>query len=40
MLGGRMGDGLFLTFLGRPEVEALGLTEDEILAAVEDGLRA
>jgi len=31
---------LHMTFLGRPEVEALELTDDEILDAVEEGLRA
>ena len=35
-----MSDPLHMTFLGRPDVEALALTEDEILGAVEDGLRA
>ena len=35
-----MSDALHMTFLGRPDVEALALTEDEILGAVEDGLRA
>src|SRR4029078_1194516 len=29
-----------LTYLNRPDVEALALTDDEILAAVEGGLRA
>src|SRR4051812_44262286 len=40
MLGRRMSDPLYLTFLGRPEVEALHLSEEEILGAVEAGLRA
>jgi alanine dehydrogenase len=35
-----MSGGLFMTFLGRPEVEALHLSEEEILGAVEAGLRA
>src|ERR1700712_4293708 len=35
-----MAEPLYMTFLGRPEVEALELTDDEILDAVEDGLRA
>ncbi len=31
---------LYLTYLNRPDVEALALTDDEILDAVESGLRA
>ena len=31
---------LYLTYLNRPDVEALALTDDEILDAVEGGLRA
>ncbi len=35
-----MADELHLTYLNRPDVEALGLTDEEILNAVEGGLRA
>ena len=35
-----MADELHLTYLNRPDVEALGLTDEEILDAVEGGLRA
>jgi ornithine cyclodeaminase len=35
-----MADELHLTYLNRPDVEALELTDDEILGAVEGGLRA
>ena len=35
-----MSDELHLTYLNRPDVEALALTDDEILTAVEAGLRA
>jgi alanine dehydrogenase len=35
-----MADELHLTYLNRPDVEALGLTDGEILDAVEGGLRA
>jgi ornithine cyclodeaminase len=35
-----MADELYLTYLNRPDVEALALTDDEILGAVEGGLRA
>ena len=35
-----MADELHLTYLNRPDVEALALTDDEILGAVEAGLRA
>ena len=34
-----MADELHLTYLNRPDVEALGLTDEEILDAVEGGLR-
>ncbi len=35
-----MADEIHLTYLNRPDVEALGLTDEEILNAVEGGLRA